>query len=185
MRAMRMPALAPWKSRSRERDCRSYRVCGSPGGCAGPALRAVCCGSAAPRRSARGHTCSALRRRGDHRLSFRSHETSQFWLALTICGGGPPRRPRRVENRAKARDSEIIAACARRGCTAHDARTCHMRRESGTRLAVARPAQRLLDPPDAYDSAADPLQSIEWDSVTGGDVLPSHDRDSVEATGRV
>ena len=64
-------------------------------------------------------------------------------------------------------------ACATHACTAHGARTCHMRRESGTGLAVARPAHCLLDRPDLYELPADPLQSIEWDSVIGGDVLLS------------
>ena len=66
-------------------------------------------------------------------------------------------------------------ACAVRECPALDARTRHMRRESGTRQVVACPAHCLLDRPDSDDLAANPLQSIDFDIVIGGDVF-SHDR---------
>lgn len=81
--------------------------------------------------------------------------------AMIVFGGALPRGRRASRGGRSLAIPRSSTACATHECTAHDARTCHMRRESGTGLAVARPAHCLLDRPDLYELPADPLQSID------------------------
>jgi hypothetical protein len=118
--------------------------------------------------SPKARTCSVLRRSWSSAHGLIGTRPHSFEGCNDhVRGALPPSRGASRVDRSLAIPT-TSTTCATHACTAHDARACHMRRESGTSLAVARRAHCLLDPPDLYELATASLQSIEWENVIGG-----------------